>query len=321
MQYDHYDWKYGLPAKAVMDSTVQRVLHPWCRRILQFDERQVRAELKSRWRKVPGWLRPLRDRILLASAPFVIGWKTESFLGLTLGAEGPAGDHPWIPRPWRTPTRFLAGPARRFLRADPDYQPGGRPLESAAHSAWTSRLDDLTNRWRLAPTPEGQESWEWSIFVSPSGNRGLIVRALRQLNLTDSDDLLEFLVHFDNLRESEPRLSGGFVPAKHWVRVEDDRHSFYDFMPEDIQRAWRGSVTIFHARNGDAFVLAPEGHVGAMLHEEGRIERRWSSFREFVVHYADYLENRRPFDGYGPSNQAIVARRRRERELKGRRRD
>lgn len=45
-----------------------------------------------------------------------------------------------------------------------------------------------------------------------------------------------------------------------------------------------------------------------MMHEESRIREAWRSFDELIVHYADYLEYRWPFDSYGPSDKAIQAR-------------
>lgn len=249
---EYFDWRFALPADDGVSPSLLKRLSPWAKQVAGLNEDGARRMLRDRWKNVPNWLEPLRNRILTAGAPHLIGKSRREWLGLTLGAQGR-----WAP-----------------------------PVETA------------------------EDPWTWTIYVAPPGNTTEATKALSKAGLEGHADARAFVENFDHLRESEPGFSGGFIPVSRWESFR--RHGVFDLLDSGVREGWADARMIFHCRNGDDVLLHPSGEVAIFLLAEGRMTGAWKSFREFLVDYADHLGYRWPFDGYGPSEEAIVKRRERE---------
>ena len=181
---------------------------------------------------------------------------------------------------------------------------------------WRSYSEWGSNRFPAGLGSSGDDPWTASsCYVAPPESRDTIESNLGRVGLTRQKAYAQFLISFHGFRESLPRLSGHFVSASDLRTVELDREaeesSWYGSLPETVMDEWSGAVPIFVACNGDELLLHPSGKAGWMMHEESTIRQEWTSFEDLIVHYADYLEYHWPFDGYGPSEKAKEARKKR----------
>jgi hypothetical protein len=296
-------------------------LSPWFLDLLPGTLTDVREILSTRWKKIPRPLAPLRERILEGGKPAIVGRLGNNFLELTLGARGQDQELPWIPRTWSTPTQFFPDKAREYLakeRASSKKELAAMSDENVRYLAYKH----FGRQPLLHPYRGDDGAPEWAVYVAPPVDDSRLAEHLRKFGFAPDGLLAEFVRAFDGFRESEPDLAGGFIPHRQWITAEQDlrvsKYSWYEHLPADEKREWKDSVLLFHARNGDHVLLHPTQKAGWMLHEEARVEPRWPTFEAFVAGYADALEYRWPFDGYGPSTEAVEARRARESKRKPR---
>jgi hypothetical protein len=321
MSYTFLDWRYALPCGDRLPHDVRKSLSPWFLDLLPRALSDVHGNLSMRWKKIPRPLAPLRDRILEGGKPAIVGRLGNNYLELTLGAQGQTQELPWIPRTWSTPTTFFPDKAREYLareRASSKKELAAMTDENVQYLAYKH-----FGRQPLLDDNRGDdEAREWAVYVAPPVQKEGIAGALGNFGFAPDGLLAEFVRAFDGLRESEPGLAGGFIPHREWITAEQDlrvsKYSWYEHLPADEKREWKDAVLLFHARNGDHVLLHPTLKAGWMLHEEARVEPKWPTFEAFVAGYADALEYRWPFDGYGPSTEAIEARRQRESKKKPR---
>ena len=314
MTYAYFDWRYPLPCEKRIHREVRDSLEGWFVDLLDSDVNTVRKMLSKRWKDISRPLVPLRKVILQGGKPAITGRLGENFLTLTLGAQGKDPDCPWIPKTWSTPTKFFPDKARNSLAKERVFSKeelAKMPDDHVQHLAYQHFEVQLSfQHYRRGEQDE--EPWEWTIYIPPPIEGASVADGLRKHAFKPGGLLEEFLRAFDGFRESDPGLAGGFIPLRQWIRTEQDRerskYSWYDHLPEAQQREWKDAIILFHARNGDQVVLHPDERAGWMLHEEARIEPKWPSFEAFIAGYVDALEYRWPFDGYGPSTEAIEAR-------------
>jgi len=322
MSYKGYacvDWRYALPCDRRIPVEVREPLSQWFLDLLPLTLNEVRATLSKRWSTLPSPLAPLRDTILQAGKPAVVGRLDGIYLELTLGAEGKNRDLPWIPRPWSTPTRFFPDKARDYLAGGNDFTMKELAAMADDHVQYLA-YKDFADRNPVDNSDHDDEAREWAIYVAPPVDDSRLASHLRTFGFPPDSLLADFVRAFDGFRESEPWLAGGFIPHRQWITAEQDlkfsKYSWYEHLPAEEQREWKDAVILFHARNGDHVLLHPTQKAGWMLHEEARVEPKWPTFEAFVAGYVDALEYRWPFDGYGPSTEAIDARRERESKRK-----
>ncbi len=335
---DH-DWLHHLPCGERIHEQVKAGLDPWFRGLIAASPTDVNRILAARWQTVPGFLRPLADRLLSAGGPALAGGRRRAYLRLTIDPRRLVPERPWEPRPWATPWRLLAEKARAFLRrngipyrrteelADEDLEaaatelwdpPPPPPSPEAARADLLRRgmpadsIEGLGDRFLvfLASTghyrgtrPETEDDWSWDLWLPPPIDPIEAGRIAERIVLPDPASILAFAVAFDGLRESPPRLAGSFVPFREWRTIREDGFD------EPFLAGWTAALVLFEARNSDRVLLHPDGRLAWMVFAEHRMDERWAAFEDFIRDYADHLEYRWPFDSYGPSSQAVAARR------------
>ncbi|HEY4262366.1 MAG TPA: SMI1/KNR4 family protein [Schlesneria sp.] len=106
-----------------------------------------------------------------------------------------------------------------------------------------------------------------------------------------------FMLQFAGLAE-DFSSSGGFIREdEKWETLSEDWHQEVIDNYED----WRGSLMIYHARNGDQVLLHRDGQVGWWVFAEGHVERDFESFADFLASYISHRANVAwPLDSYGP---------------------
>jgi len=224
-----------------------------------------------------------------------------------------------------TPDRVRATLEHRWTNVPTALRPLRDRILSAGSPALVSgegsAFLELTLTADETPDRDG-ERWSWSLFVAPPISERTWGQELRRLRLSPRSLVAAFARHFDFLRESEPGLAGGFKPLSEWRTIEEDaiasNYSWYTYLPEKMRREWAGSVIVFGARNGDEILLHSSGKIGWLNHEQSLVRKEWSSFEEFIARYADFIEYRWPFDCWGPSDEAVNARKNRERRRRNR---
>jgi hypothetical protein len=106
------------------------------------------------------------------------------------------------------------------------------------------------------------------------------------------DPLEEFLRFFGGLRDS-PFIdyAGDFLdPRDSYIISANDPRRYYGNVGD-----WEGALPFYNGGTGDMIVLAPDGRVGAFLHEYAADESESPfgeldySFPELLSHYADYI--------------------------------
>ena len=112
--------------------------------------------------------------------------------------------------------------------------------------------------------------------------------------LEGNDELREFLIHFAGLAE-DTDIAGNFV------YLDDPWPIFTEAWDEDIEGIdeWKGSLILFHARNGCSLLVRKDGQVAWWIVQEGRIERVAKTFNEFVKAFDKHRKLSWPFDPYG----------------------
>ncbi|MBI4616231.1 MAG: hypothetical protein HY720_21635 [Planctomycetes bacterium] len=332
------DWLHYLPCEERIHPDVVSGLDPWFRDLLAASPDRVRETLAVRWGSLPDALRPLANRLLEAGRPALVGGARQAFLRLTIDPRGRLAEHPWKPRPWATPWRFVVEQARAFLRRDGfrgkdvESMDDGE-LERTAMESWdpaplppsprkaraellrrgipADAMEGLDDRFLvfLASThhyrgeePPDDEDWSWDLYLPPPPDREEARGAIARLGIAEPGPVLEFAVGFDGVRESPPRLSGGFEPVARWRTIREEGFE------EEFLAGWQEALVVFVARNGDHVLLHPSGRVAWMVFAEHRVDERWPTLEEFVHHYADHLDYRWPFDSYGPPDSAVEAR-------------
>lgn len=319
MSYTHIDWRYTLPCQKAIPDEVRKALSDWFLELIPCTLKDIHARLSRRWKDVPRAFAPLRDRILEGGKPAIVGRLGSNYLELTLGAKGKDQDLPWIPRTWSTPTKFFPDRAREYLEKARTFPKKELAAMSDEHVEYLA-YQHFGNQALVHHYRGEDETWEWAVYVPEPISDKVINDGLKKFGFESDGLLAEFIRAFDGIRESEPGLAGGFIPLREWITTDQERtskYSWYEHLPPDQQKEWREAIIFFHARNGDHVVLHPSGKAGWMLHEEGRIEDKWPTLERFLADYADALEYRWPFDGYGPSTEAIEARKKRDAKGRG----
>ncbi|WP_146400109.1 hypothetical protein [Pseudobythopirellula maris] len=121
---------------------------------------------------------------------------------------------------------------------------------------------------------------------------------LSSVSLSENQALQEFMRHFAGLSE-DTTVAGHFVYSEspwpvfddRWIEPIDDEEEFEE---------WKGSLMLFHARNGCHVLMHPSGRVAWWVMQEASIDAIAGSFEDFVSRFNDHRKLASPYDPYGP---------------------
>ncbi len=112
-------------------------------------------------------------------------------------------------------------------------------------------------------------------------------KKLKTLGLDDAH-LLEHVLAFDGLHDSDPGMAGGFYPVADFVTVERARKRTSSVMSTDMiesdeLKGWRDAVIVYEDGTGDVLLVSPSGPIAWVRHGEGVVERCGKSFKDFIA--------------------------------------
>lgn len=121
---------------------------------------------------------------------------------------------------------------------------------------------------------------------------------LASVSLAGNPAIQEFMSHFAGLAE-DTTVAGHFVYSESpWPVFEDRWRDSID--DEGEFEAWKGSLILFHARNGCHVLVHPTGRVAWLVMQEASINEIAGSFDDFLFRFNEHRKLAWPYDPYGP---------------------
>jgi hypothetical protein len=136
-------------------------------------------------------------------------------------------------------------------------------------------------------------------FVAPPPDIQLLQRRLDEFAPKEIECLHSFLLNFGGLRETIPGDAGDFCQIDQWENLAVCGWEGYIKECRNYD-AWRESVMLWGARNGDVLLLDSSGRLGWWSHETNEIYDFLNSFPVFIDYFVKYIKYRYPFSAWLP---------------------
>ena len=129
-----------------------------------------------------------------------------------------------------------------------------------------------------AVRPNAEDQNVGNAFYLPAPiDAELLASRLNDSNLSDVDNLPEFMTHFGGLAE-DTTTAGQFVHTENpWPTFTDSWDGSIEGFDE-----WKDSLMLYHARNGCILLVRSDGHVAWWVMQEAVVREIAQSFGEFI---------------------------------------
>ncbi|WP_425617643.1 hypothetical protein NA78x_001324 [Anatilimnocola sp. NA78] len=156
--------------------------------------------------------------------------------------------------------------------------------------------------WLRLQTPSADPGIGDSWYVPAPISVATLSEKLKKVGLRDNAVLTEFAEHFSGLRESMPDTAGSFLEGSEWYTFPLPGYELHEIRGA---KDWQGSLILFHALNGNAVLLHPDGHCGWWHFPDHETEQRYPDLESFIRAFTQFSRVYSwPFDGYTPPDDS-----------------